>query len=168
MVLAMVGAHMAQTFSLSAGGGKFLRVMNWAMESFAWVYAGDGIHGAIAALGFDGGVVGGGGGRTGGRVPVIGDWIAQFILGGSTIGGATLSRFFAIHVFLMPGCMFAFIGLYLWLVLRHGISEPPVPGPAGGPEDLPEGISRTAAEIRASLLARMGRGAISFLGRARW
>jgi ubiquinol-cytochrome c reductase cytochrome b subunit len=59
---------------------------------------------------------------------VIGDWMARFILGGDTIGGATLSRFFAIHVFLIPAFLIIFIVLHLWLVLRHGISEPPVPG----------------------------------------
>ena len=42
-----------------------------------------------------------------GRVPVIGEYIARFILGGDTVGGATLSRFFAIHVFLIPALIFA-------------------------------------------------------------
>jgi ubiquinol-cytochrome c reductase cytochrome b subunit len=63
-----------------------------------------------------------------GRVPFIGDFLAQFILGGTAIGGATLSRFFAIHVFIMPALIFLFIGIHLMLVLRHGIAEPPVAG----------------------------------------
>jgi ubiquinol-cytochrome c reductase cytochrome b subunit len=49
-------------------------------------------------------------------------------LGGDTVGGATLSRFFAIHVFVIPALIIAFIGIHLFLVLRHGISEPPTPG----------------------------------------
>ena len=41
---------------------------------------------------------------------------------------SALSRFFAIHVFIMPALMFIFIGIHLMLVLRHGIAEPPTAG----------------------------------------
>jgi ubiquinol-cytochrome c reductase cytochrome b subunit len=63
-----------------------------------------------------------------GRVPVIGPWIARFLLGGETIGGYTLSRFFAMHVFLIPAILIGLIGLHIYLVVRNGISEPPKAG----------------------------------------
>jgi len=73
-----------------------------------------------------------------GRVPFIGDWLARFILGGRTIGKKTMSRFFAIHVFLVPAVIFLFVAMHLRLVLRHGISEPPVPGKPVDPETYRE------------------------------
>ncbi len=63
-----------------------------------------------------------------GRVPLIGSWLGHFLLAGSTVGGATLSRFFAAHVFFVPAAIFLFLGLHLYLVLYNGISEPPKSG----------------------------------------
>jgi ubiquinol-cytochrome c reductase cytochrome b subunit len=62
------------------------------------------------------------------RVPVIGDWLARVLVAGQVVGGATLTRFYATHVFLIPAAMFVVIGLHLMLVVYHGISEPPRPG----------------------------------------
>jgi ubiquinol-cytochrome c reductase cytochrome b subunit len=62
------------------------------------------------------------------RAPVLGDWLARLIVAGNNVGGATLTRFYATHVFLIPAAIFGLIGLHLYLVIKRGISEPPVPG----------------------------------------
>ena len=109
MVL-MVGLHMAQVFLF--GSYKFPREMNWItgvlLLAFTLVM---GFTGPAPALGPDRDVVGRRRRRAGGaRARSIGDALARFIFGGDTVGGATLSRFFAIHVFLVPACIFLFVG----------------------------------------------------------
>ena len=59
------------------------------------------------------------------RVPLIGPLLAHAILAGDTIGGATLTRFYVLHVFIFPAFIFGAVGVHLFLVMRHGISEMP-------------------------------------------
>jgi ubiquinol-cytochrome c reductase cytochrome b subunit len=62
------------------------------------------------------------------RVPYAGAALVHALLGGPIIAGRTLSRFFTLHVFVVPGLLIGLVGLHLWLVLRLGINEWPMPG----------------------------------------
>lgn len=63
-----------------------------------------------------------------GRIPIIGEALTRFILAGSTIGGATLTRFYVLHVFIVPILIGLVIAAHIYLVIRNGVSEPPVKG----------------------------------------
>ncbi len=122
----MVGLHMIRTFLFASY--KYPREVSWMSGSVLLL--------ATLVMGFTGQtlrwdqdaiwsvVVGA---EQAGRVPFIGPALTRFMLAGETLGGATLSRFFAMHVFIFPAVIFGVLGLHLWLVLRNGISEPPEP-----------------------------------------
>jgi menaquinol-cytochrome c reductase cytochrome b subunit len=60
-----------------------------------------------------------------GTGPFIGPYLSDFLRGGPEFGANTLSRFYAIHMLIIPGLMAALIGLHLYLVTKLGISAPP-------------------------------------------
>jgi len=72
-------------------------------------------------------------GSMAGRVPVAGPWIVTLLLGGPVIGGNSLSRFFTLHVFVIPALLLLSLALHLWLVIKKGISAPPIPGQTVNP-----------------------------------
>ena len=63
-----------------------------------------------------------------GATPFIGPWLADFIRGGSEIGQNTLTRFFLFHIALLPFITVLFVGLHLYLIRTHGVSELKFPG----------------------------------------
>src|SRR5215218_9642318 len=67
-----------------------------------------------------------------GTGPFIGPFLAQFLNGGTNINPDTLPRFYAIHMLLIPGGLFALIGLHLYLVVRLGVASPPWSKEAAG------------------------------------
>jgi len=59
------------------------------------------------------------------NVPLIGPGLARYLRGGEDVGGATLSRFFALHVAALPALTTTLLFVHLLLVQKHGISAPP-------------------------------------------
>jgi menaquinol-cytochrome c reductase cytochrome b subunit len=56
--------------------------------------------------------------------PIVGPYLADFLRGGSEFGATTLSRFYAIHMLLIPGLIAALIGAHLYLVAKLGTTAP--------------------------------------------
>src|SRR5687767_379825 len=60
-----------------------------------------------------------------GTGPLVGPFLSDFLRGGAEFGSTTLSRFYAIHMLLVPGAIAAMIGAHLYLVTRLGTTAPP-------------------------------------------
>jgi ubiquinol-cytochrome c reductase cytochrome b subunit len=136
-MVVLVFAHMSQVFL--HGAYKYPREMTWILgvvlllctlgmfftgQILRWdpdAYWGLAVAGSMA-----------------GRSPMIGPRVVEFLLGGPTIGGNSLSKFFAAHVFVIPGTLLACLGAHLYLVIRLGVSTPPVPGQTVRPDTYEE------------------------------
>jgi quinol-cytochrome oxidoreductase complex cytochrome b subunit len=60
-----------------------------------------------------------------GTGPLAGPYLTDFLYGGPEFNATTLSRFYAIHMLLVPGAIAALIGAHLYLVARLGTTAPP-------------------------------------------
>jgi cytochrome b6 len=60
-----------------------------------------------------------------GAVPVVGEATVRFLRGGPEVTGATLTRFYGVHVAVLPAVGTVLLGLHLLLVQYHGMSVPP-------------------------------------------
>jgi ubiquinol-cytochrome c reductase cytochrome b subunit len=67
-----------------------------------------------------------------GTLPVVGDLVQRIAQGGNDYGHLTLTRFYALHVILLPLLTLVLIGAHLALFRRHGVT----PSPAKSPEAL--------------------------------
>jgi cytochrome b6 len=59
-----------------------------------------------------------------GAVPLVGSFLRRLLRGGDDVTGATLTRFYGIHVAMLPALATALLGLHLFLVQKHGMSVP--------------------------------------------
>src|SRR5215813_13958862 len=126
-MVALVLIHMVQVFLF--GAYKYPRELTWMVGIFLLLMTlGMAFTGQVLRFDQDAYWGLGIGASIMGRDPFIGTPLVHAMLGGPIIAGETLSRFFSIHVFIVPGMLIAFVGVHLLMVLKLGINEWPMPG----------------------------------------
>ena len=126
-MVAIVLIHMVQVFLF--GAYKFPRELTWIIGVFLLLMTlGMAFSGQVLRFDQDAYWGLGIGASIASRVPILGPTIVKLMLGGPIIAGATLLRFFALHVFVIPGLLIGFVGLHVLMVLKLGINEWPMPG----------------------------------------
>jgi len=126
-MVALVLIHMMQVFLF--GAYKFPRELTWIVGIFLLLMTlGMAFSGQVLRFDQDAYWGLGIGASIASRVPIAGPAVVKLMLGGPIIAGATLSRFFAMHVFVIPAILIGCVGLHVLMVLKLGINEWPMPG----------------------------------------
>ena len=124
VMIVLIFLHLGRTFVF--GAYKYPRELNWVIGVLLLVLT--------LAMGFTGyllpfdqrsfwaTVVGVNINASG---PVVGPYLADFLRGGAEFGAVSLSRFYAMHMLLIPGLIAALIGAHLYLVAKLGTTAPP-------------------------------------------
>ena len=116
-MVAIVLIHMVQVFLF--GAHKFPRELTWVIGVFLLLMTlGMAFSGQVLRFDQDAYWGLGIGASIASRVPMIGPFAVKLMLGGPIIAGATLSRFFALHVFVIPGLLIGFVSLHVLMVLK--------------------------------------------------
>src|SRR3954462_6380199 len=106
-MVAIVLIHMVQVFLF--GAHKFPRELTWILGVFQLLMTlGMAFTGQVMRFDQDAYWGLGIGASILGRVPLVGGQLVHMMLGGPMINGATLTRFFALHVFIIPGALLVF------------------------------------------------------------
>ena len=101
-------------------------------REFTWV-TGSGLFFLVMGLGFTGYLLPWNelsffatkvGTQIAGSVPVVGPYIRTILRGGEEISDASITRFFALHVMVLPIAVLGLLGLHLAMVQLQGMSEP--------------------------------------------
>jgi quinol---cytochrome c reductase cytochrome b subunit, bacillus type len=124
VMMVLIFVHMARTFFF--GAYKYPRELNWVigvvlivltmmmgLTGYLLPFDQRSFWATIVAVNLNG---------TG---PVVGPYLADFLRAGPEFGATTLSRFYAMHMLLVPGGIIALIGAHLYLVVKLGTTAPP-------------------------------------------
>ncbi|HXG52644.1 MAG TPA: cytochrome bc complex cytochrome b subunit [candidate division Zixibacteria bacterium] len=60
-----------------------------------------------------------------GVLPLVGPFLRRLLRGGDDVTGATLTRFYGIHVAVLPALTTVVLAVHLFMVQKHGMSSPP-------------------------------------------
>jgi menaquinol-cytochrome c reductase cytochrome b subunit len=124
MMMVLIFLHMARVFFF--GAYKYPRELNWVigvvlivltmlmgLTGYLLPFDQRSYWATIVAVNING---------TG---PLVGPFLGDFLRGGAEFNATTLSRFYSIHMLLVPGAIAALIGAHLYLVAKLGTTAPP-------------------------------------------
>ncbi len=124
VMVILVFVHMGRTFFF--GAYKYPRELNWVIGVVLLILtmtmAFTGYLLPFDQRSFWASVVGI---NINGTGPIVGPYLSDFLRAGPELGATTLSRFYAIHMLLLPGAIIALIGAHLYLVVKLGTTAPP-------------------------------------------
>lgn len=120
-MVVLVIAHLVRVFTM--GAYKYPREINWVLGVVLLI--------VVLGFGFTGYLLPWDqkaywatqvGTNIAGTTPLVGNVAVRLLRGGAQLGAATLSRFFALHVLVLPLLLGGVVLLHLFLVIRQGIA----------------------------------------------